>query len=257
MNYIIFDLEFNQDFDSIQVSSEKDVKHPFEIIQIGAIKLDSSFKFLGSFNSYIRPTIYSKVNPFITELTGITTEKLSLESKFPEVYNSFVSFIGEEEATFCTWGISDMKELYKNVNFHKLDFNLLPKKFIDIQPYVAKILGLPSKNLPNLQFATEKLNIELSFDFHDALNDAHYTAEIFKKTYNSSIKSNIYDPLHVKSKPKKEKVEIDYDGLIKQFSKMYERPITREEEEMIKLAYQMGRTRQFSNKIDMSKEEKN
>ena len=49
MNYIIFDLEFNQDFDSIQVSLEEDVKHPFEIIQIGAIKLDSSFKFLGSF----------------------------------------------------------------------------------------------------------------------------------------------------------------------------------------------------------------
>lgn len=256
MNYIIFDLEFNQDFDSVQVSLGENVKHPFEIIQIGAIKLDSSFKFLGSFNSYIKPTIYSKVNPFITELTGITNEKLSLESKFPEVYNSFVNFIGEEEATFCTWGISDMKELYKNVNFHKLDFNLLPKKFINLQPYVSKFLGLPPKILPNLQFTIEKLNIELLFDFHNAYNDAHYTAEIFKKIYNPSIKSNIYDPLQVKSNPKKEKVEIDYDGLIKQFSKMYERPITNEEEEMIKLAYQMGRTRQFSNKVDISKEEK-
>lgn len=253
MNYIVFDLEFNQDFSSIQVSSNEYIKHPFEIIQIGAIKLDSSFKTLGSFNSYIKPTIYSKVNSFITELTGITTEDLSLEEIFPVVYNSFISFIADDETTFCTWGISDIKELYNNVDFHKLDSKLLSKKFINIQPYAAKVLGLTSKKLPNLQFTVEELNIEVSCNFHNALNDAYYTSEVFKKIYTSSIKTNIYDPSYVKKRTIKEKIEIDYNALIKQFSKMYERPMTEEEEKIIKLAYQMGRTHQFLNKSNITK----
>lgn len=257
MNYIVFDLEFNQDISSIQVQLEEGSKPPFEIIQIGAIKLDSSFNILGSFNSYINPTIYSKINPFITELTGITLEDLISEKRFPKVYESFINFIGEEEYTFCTWGESDMKELYKNVEFHKLDTKLLSKKFIDIQPYASKLLGLPSKNLANLEFAIENFNIELLLDFHNALNDAYYTSEIFKKVYNPLIKASTYNPSSIKSKSKKTNIEIDYDGLIKQFSKMYERPITNEEEKMIKLAYQMGRTNQFSKKLSTSKEKKN
>lgn len=245
MNYIIFDLEFNQDFSKDQDYIEYGVKHPFEIIQIGAIKLDSSFNTIGSFNSYVKPTIYSKVNSFITKLTGITTEELLLADTFPVVYEDFINFIDDNEAVFCIWGMSDIQELFKNINYHKLDSNLLSKKFINIQDHASKVLGFTGNNLANLQFAVEKFNIEVCYDFHNALNDAYYTAEVFKKIYNSSIEPKIYNPSYIKVRPKKEKVEVDYDGLIKQFEKMYQSNMSDKEKDIIKLAYKMGRSNQF------------
>lgn len=248
MNYIVFDLEFNQDLSSLQGYFKDGSKYPFEIIQIGAIKLDSSFNTIGTFNSYIKPTIYSKVSSFITKLTGITTEDILLADTFPEVYKNFIDFIDDNEAVFCVWGKSDIKELFNNINYHNLDSNLLSKKFINIQSYASKALGFTGNNLAKLQFAAEKLNIEISYEFHNALNDAYYTAEVFKKIYNPSIETKIYNPYYVKTRPIKEKIEVDYDGLIKQFEKMYNGNISDKEKEIIKLAYKMGRSNQFLNK---------
>ena len=46
MNYIVFDLEWNQ-----SNSPEGEIKEiPFEIIEIGAVKLDSEKKIIGRFN---------------------------------------------------------------------------------------------------------------------------------------------------------------------------------------------------------------
>lgn len=54
MNYIIFDLEFNQGFDRLNNKTVSNAKCPFEIIQIGAIKLDSELNILDTFSSYIK-----------------------------------------------------------------------------------------------------------------------------------------------------------------------------------------------------------
>ncbi|KMT21043.1 3'-5' exonuclease [Clostridium cylindrosporum] len=248
MHYIIFDLEFNQDFSSTPQIAVHGQKYPFEIIQIGAIKLDSNLRTVSTFNRYIKPTIYSKISPFITELTGITTKQLLVEKSFPNVYRDFIDFIDDKESIFCIWGPSDIKEIFRNADYHKLDRNLLPKMFINIQSYVSKHLGFSSKNLIGLQNAVDTLNIPKVYEFHNAFYDAYYTSEIFKKIYTSSIEPKQYNPSYVRIKPRKQKVDIDYDGLMGQFSKMYDREMTQEEQEIIKLAYKMGRTHQFIKK---------
>lgn len=68
MQYIVYDLEFNQDFSSYNGALENRSQYPSEIIQIGAVKLDSDFRNKGNFNRYVKPTIYSNISPFITEL---------------------------------------------------------------------------------------------------------------------------------------------------------------------------------------------
>lgn len=247
MHYIVFDLEFNQDFSSFQEQNTiiKRSKYPFEIIQIGAIKLDLDFNTIGVFNRYIKPTIYSKVNSFITELTSITTEQLLVEEPFFEVYNAYIEFIGNTESIFCIWGMSDIKELFRSVDYYRLDPNPLPKMFINLQPYASKHLNISEKKLLGLQNAIEMLNIPITYNFHNALYDAYYTAEIFKRIYVSSIQPKFYDPLYIKIRPIQRKKQIDYDSLIQQFRKMYGRDMTEEEQEIIKLAYKMGKTHQF------------
>ncbi len=240
MRYIVFDLEFNQD-----VSGERFSKSLFEIIQIGAIKLDSNFNTLDTFSHLVKPTIYKNIAPPVTDLTGITLEHLQSEKHFPEVFHDFNEFIGGSDAVFCSWGLSDIRVLFKNVDYYKLDQQLLPRMFINLQPHTSRYLGLSSKKLLQLQTAVEALNIPKKYDFHHALYDAYYTSEILKKINPSSIQPQLYDPSYVIAKPRQKKQEIDFDGLIEQFEKMYARSINEEEKAMIKLAYQMGRTHQF------------
>lgn len=245
MSFIVFDLEFNQDISSLQNFDRKRSPYPFEIIQIGAIKLDSEFNTVGTFNRYVKPTFYTRINPFVTELTGITTEQLLTEEPFPKIYKAYTTFINESDSIFCTWGMSDITELFRNVEDHELSHRFLPKKVINLQPYVSVYFNLSQKKLLRLQHAVELLHIPITYGFHNALHDAFYTAEIFKKVYNSSIQPKPYDPSHRAIRPNRRKRVIDLDKLLQQFEKMYARKITEEEQAMIKLAYKMGRTNQF------------
>ncbi len=245
MSFIIFDLEFNQDISSLKNFDKTRSLNPFEIIQIGAIKLDLEFNTVETFNRYVKPTFYTRINPFVTELTGITTEQLLTEEPFPEIYKAFTTFINESDSIFCTWGMSDIIELFRNVEDHQLSHRFLPKRVINLQPYVSMHFNLSQKNLLRLQHAVELLHIPITYAFHNALHDAFYTAEVFKKVYNSSIQPKPYDPSHRTFRPKHRIRVIDIDKLLQQFEKMYARKITEEEEGMIKLAYKMGRTNQF------------
>ena len=154
MHYIVFDLEFNQDFSSLQNFNSSSSRYPFEITQIGAVKLDSDFRTISTFNRYIKPTFYAEVSPFITELTGITTAQLLSEETFPNVFNAFTEFIGKQDIIFCIWGMSDIKELFRNTEYHQLSNASLPRHFINIQPYVSKYFQLSSKQLMSLETAS-------------------------------------------------------------------------------------------------------
>ncbi|MBE6023535.1 MAG: exonuclease domain-containing protein [Cellulosilyticum sp.] len=245
MYYIIFDLEFNQDFSSLQHFEIKNNHYPFEIIQIAALKLDTALNTLESFNRYVKPYFYSRVCPFITSLTGITTDQLTEEATFPEVYPHFLEFIGDPSAIFCTWGMSDLKELFRNAHYHNLSSTPLPRGFINIQPLVSRYLNFPTKKLLRLEHAVSALDIPKTYPFHNALNDAYYTSEIFKKVYHSGVTPSFYDPTYRSTPPMQPKKQLDTPALLQQFAKMYNRPLTKEEETMIILAYKMGKTHQF------------
>lgn len=57
MNYIVLDLEWNQS----PIGKKGAVAGiPFEIIQIGAVKLNERFEEIDSFDAYVKPIVYSK-----------------------------------------------------------------------------------------------------------------------------------------------------------------------------------------------------
>lgn len=248
MNYIIFDLEFNQATktnDTPQIPKD-DLKCPFEIIQIGAIKLNHRLCKISDFNAFVKPSIFKEVHPFIEKLTHITTEQLIHEHTFDKVIKDFALFIEDQNNTLVTWGMSDMKELFRNITYHNLDTNLIPKQYINIQADAAKLLMAPNGKTIGLQSAVELLNLPMTYDFHDALNDAYYTTQVFKKIYTTYIKPSIYN-LNPPPKGYQDinKRELDEKSLIKQFEKMYGRDLTIQEIEMIILSYKMGATHQF------------
>ena len=166
MYYIVFDLEFNQNPDYLMmshlmpVSDERKGKYPYEIIQIGAVKLDENLDTVGTFSRHIKPSIYSRISEFVTELTGITSESLESEQDFSRIYKEFLEFVNEPEMVFCVWGMTDMKELFRNAIYHNLDEKLLPDRYINIQPQASVHLGQPKKKPLGLKYCVEALKID-------------------------------------------------------------------------------------------------
>lgn len=252
MHYIVFDLELNA-VDNAQSNGVEDAfnRHFHEIIQIGAVKLDSHQQTVASFNRYVRPVHLDRLNPIVLELTGITPEQLLSAQGFPQVYPEFSAFIGNADAVFCVWGGSDIKELHRSILYHQLDPFLMPGRYINVQPYASKHFNLSSKKMLRLEAVVDRLGLPKSQSFHNALHDAVYTAEVFQRIYTPLMKPVVYHPsVLFKKRQRREKVEIDFDALIKQLEKMYARELSEMERDMVKLAYRMGRTRQFAKPND-------
>lgn len=251
MNYIVYDLEFNQKYntssDNIDSTEDKvnaSSNMPFEIIQIGALKLNENFETVATFDELIKPTLYKTIHPYVENLTKITNDKVALCKNFTDTYKDFLKFLGNDEIVLCVWGITDIKELIRNVEFHNLP-NSKFSKYIDIQKYASKHLKTPNKSKVGLRNAIDFLEIPITGEFHDAFNDAHYTTEVFKLINKDDIKSEIYTPSNSNKRISKAKENIDMAALINQFEKMYDRKMSQEEKSIIKLAYMMGKTRQF------------
>ena len=138
MNYIVLDLEFNQSFPfKTGKKVEPNPECPFEIIQIGAVKLNEKFQQLDTFNYMIRPQIYPRLHPFVEKITGIHPEQLAGQPTFAEAYQAFLAFIGDEPAILCTWGGDDIKSLYRNIYFYDLDGESMTDQFLNVQPFAA------------------------------------------------------------------------------------------------------------------------
>lgn len=249
MNYIVFDLEFNQDCNFIEENKTIIItKCPFEIIQIGALKLDKNLQTISSIDMLVKPELYTNLHPFIKEMTGITIEQLNTAKSFKEICKEFMEFITEDRSILCTWGMCDMKELFRNIEYHKLNISLTSVEYINLQNYASKYFDSPRGTNISLRNAVDLLDIPAKYQFHNALNDAYYTAEIFKKIYNEGIKPNIYNP-YQPVRPKKPKQILDTNKLIEEIEKLFHREMTSEEKSIIKLSYMMGRTNQFQVEI--------
>ncbi|MBU3200131.1 exonuclease domain-containing protein [Clostridium estertheticum] len=252
MNYIVFDLEFNQGYNFAKgTKSLNNPKCPFEIIQIGAIKLNDHFETIGTLDVIVKPEIYTTLNPFVRELTGITMDELNKGVSFEKMYEDFSNFIKSDRSVLCVWGIADIKELYRNIAFYELDSLSSPTEYIDIQSYASTALDCKKGINIGLGNAAKLLSVPIESQFHDAFNDAFYTTEVFKKIYNKEIKPNIYIP-KVKglSRLSVQNYKIDLPSLTDQFEKMFKREMSIDEKSIIKLAYIMGKTNQFQIKID-------
>lgn len=180
MQYIVLDLEWNQPT-SYNSTAYKSVgeKLLFELIQIGAVKLNEQMEVVDSFSQLIRPVHYAKLHPRIKRITHITQEEVDDAPEFAEALSRFAHFCGEEYV-LLTWGCDDVSVLDQNMRFFKCDVQL--SKTYDMQKLFGDLIG-NTKERQGLKAAMDHYQIEPSDEmpFHNALNDAYYTALVFAK----------------------------------------------------------------------------
>lgn len=202
LNYVIIDLEFNNMreitdcFPSFYEENPEvlEYKCPNEIIEIGAIKLNRAMKEVSRFKTYVKPSIYKVLNPKISEMTGIKETDLECGISFKEALDNLGSFVGED-SILCSWAKDDVAELIRNADYHNYSSINWLKGYIDLQEYCTKVLA--EKKSMSLKNALNKLRIKVfEKELHDALNDAVYTAEVFRRIYNDrAVKSFIINDI--------------------------------------------------------------
>ena len=104
MNYIVLDLEWNQSPDG---KEQETLQIPFEILQIGAVKLDRDLNLIDQFCERIRPVVYPEIHYKIQEILQLAPEDYQNAREFPQVAKDFFSWCGPY-SYFCTWGPSDL-----------------------------------------------------------------------------------------------------------------------------------------------------
>ncbi|MHC1785886.1 MAG: exonuclease domain-containing protein [Christensenellales bacterium] len=180
MQYIVVDLEWNQPLSRLSSAFRRvGDRLMFEMIQIGAVKLDAQRRMIGSFSSLITPQYYLKLHPRIRRITGITQEDLADAPTFHEALERFAAWCGED-AVLLTWGSDDISVFQQNLDFFKSKRSLPP--FYDLQKLYAQ-QHEEGKLHRGLQAALNYYEIMATDEhpFHSAVDDAYYTALVFQR----------------------------------------------------------------------------
>lgn len=217
MNYIVLDLEWNQAPTRSGTSSIP----TFEIIEIGAVKLNEQFQVTDSYQSLIKPKLYSTMHKYTAEIVNLDMSELKKERGFKEVAQEFLDWCGEDYI-FCIWGVQDLTELQRNMDYYEMEpLSKGPLKYYDVQ----KLYSLACEDgriRSSLSHVVEKEQILEEVPFHRAYGDAYYTARIFSSIVSMDLLDRVsYDTYRIPTN-RFEQVFRRFDNYTKFISQGYE-----------------------------------
>lgn len=218
MNYIVFDLEWNQSNTGKESQCEA---MPFEIIEIGAIKLNSDLETIGEFSRLIKPQVYHEMHHITSRLIHMRMEELNRGKPFVQVMQNFLKWCGAEEYIFCSWGPLDLSELQKNMRFYEMEpLSDRPIAFLDVQKLFS-IAFEDRKVRRSLEWAVDYLQIEKDIPFHRAFSDAYYTAKVLACLKDKEVMGNVSYDIFNPPRKREHEVKVQFDTYAKYISRVF------------------------------------
>ncbi len=216
MNYIVVDLEWNQS----NTGEEPEVKEiPFEIIDIGAIKLNGNRAMIDEFNQLVKPAVYQHMHKITSNLIHLHMKDLQKGRPFVEVMEEFLSWCGQDYI-FCTWGPLDLFELQRNMKYYGMQaLSSAPIRFLDVQKLFS-IAYEDRKSRRSLEYAIDYLKIEKDIPFHRAFSDAYYTARILS-CLKEEILENYSIDTYVLPTGRQEEIHVMFHDYMKYISREF------------------------------------
>lgn len=221
MNYIVLDLEWNQS----NTGLEKEISRlPFEIIEIGAIKLSDTRVMMSEFSELIKPQVYREMHHITSKLIHMQMRELERGRPFTDTMQDFLDWCGEEEYMFCTWGTLDLMELQRNMRFYEMTpLSDKPIAFLDVQKLFS-IAYEDRKQRRSLEYAVDFLAIEKDIPFHRAFSDAYYTAKILSclMEKHAGVLQNVsYDVFNPPTN-REDEIKVQFDTYMKYISRKFD-----------------------------------
>ena len=186
VNYIIMDLEWNNTY------CKKKKGFMNEIIEIGAVKLNSNLDIVDTFSVFIKAQLGKKLHARVKELTNITNDDISSGTPFSQAMSNFRKWVSHEENVILTWGDTDIRVLIENFKyFNGISFIPFLSNYVNLQKYAQAFMNISKADQIGLSAAAEKLGINFDdYSLHRALDDSKLTADLFKKIFNKNMLSS-------------------------------------------------------------------
>lgn len=169
MSYVFFDLEWNQGYPHSEVDKLD------EIIQIGACRLEHWNDAPTAFSAYVRPAIHKKLHHRVRKMLPLNMDTLRRADGFRGVARRFFHWCGSNPV-FFTWGNSDVRVLDMNLCWYGME-EYLELEIYDLQR-AFDLLVLHTDQQAALKDAVETFHLTDDLAYHDAGNDAVYTARV-------------------------------------------------------------------------------
>ncbi len=215
-NYIVFDLEWNQG-DAPVTRNGKTLT--FEIVEIGAVKLNENMEKTGEFSCLIKPQVHRHMHRITGRLIHLSMADLEKGDTFEKAAKDFLAWCGDDPK-FCSWGPLDLTEFQRNLDFFGLPLlSDRPLAFYDVQKLYSLAYD-DGRSRRSLEAAIDELKLEKDIPFHRALADADYTAKIFK-TFNDRILTKVSFDTYVTPKTKKQEIRVVFDSYEKYISREF------------------------------------
>ncbi|UYZ83817.1 exonuclease domain-containing protein [Entomomonas sp. E2T0] len=146
-------------------------RHQMEIIEIGAVMVDSqTLQLIDEFQSFIKPVRYPKLTTFCTQLTSITQQQVDKATTFKNFIAPFKTWLYQyKKFAFCSWGDYDYNQLNQDCQYHQVA-NPISAKHINIKRLMAEKQQLQKK--PGLGQALKLANMEFIGTAHRGIDDA-------------------------------------------------------------------------------------
>jgi inhibitor of KinA sporulation pathway (predicted exonuclease) len=166
-----------------------------EVIEIGAVKMNDNFEIIDKYQTYVFPE-HGKMDRMIIRLTHITDEMLVGAPLYDEAMSAFLDWIGEEDVTFYSWSMADIRQLRHESSIKKChldDVEKMEKSWVDFQEEFSRLLHI--KNRIKLKDAVASADYVFTGDEHTALSDAVNTAEILILTKHEEEFKRVMKPV--------------------------------------------------------------
>ena len=165
-----------------------------EIVEIGAVKVDSSFEIVDKYVTFIRPNRLDLFTPFCEKFTGIKLAQVEKAPTWAEKYKEWLAFTCGDSIRMTSWGASfDFTVLKNAYALLKIPY---PHSRVDIDSLsmvmsYSILEGVRVKNW-SLSACCERFGITRDMK-HRALPDSLDTAALLKEVFSDkTINSNDY-----------------------------------------------------------------
>lgn len=217
MKLIFVDLEMNA-LDE-KYAYEKNIVS-FETIEIGAVMLNSRYKVVDTFKTYVKPQYNDKIGAWYTKITGITTDMVKDADTFETAFNHFYEWCEScgERYKIWAWSKNDFHQMLFEICLKRLDLTDGQKKMMtyweDFQEWYMHLLR--EKRPVSLSRALGYAKLPFEGSEHDALDDAYNTAMLYAHTRSENNRRRITDVYNA------ERMKLAKEAALKELAKQKE-----------------------------------
>ena len=154
-------------------------RYEMEIIEIGAVLLDSENKTVSTFQTFVKPTVHPLLTDFCKELSTITQDQVDTAPSFNIAMTSFLNWLHEYVIAFYdfySWGDFDKNIIVrqaKQLNYKNPKLDMLLSNHFNLKQIFADRNGVKPMGVSSaLKFKGLKFENQQHRAIYDAINIA-------------------------------------------------------------------------------------